>query len=238
MAAPGVRSQDARLLSSKLFPGPLATFWFRKRDKWKQTLFFSGSRSSVWHRKCDQGLDGVKPGRRQVFGAKMREKNGRNYLCSQDPEAAFGSESATRGGSFWTRIRWGKAVAAPGVRGQDAREKLKKTIFVLRIQKRRLAAKVRPGEARFGSELDGVKPWRRQVFGAKMREKNGGKLSLFSGSRSGVWQRGGSFWTRIRWVKAVAAPGVRGQDAREKWKKTICVWYRKCDQGRLVLDQN
>ena len=94
-------------------------------------------------------LDGVKPWRRQVFGAKMREKNGRNYLCSQDPEAAFGSESATRGGSFWTRIRWSKAVAAPGVWGQDAREKWKKTIFVLRIQKRRLAAKVRPGEARF-----------------------------------------------------------------------------------------
>ena len=94
-------------------------------------------------------------------------------------------------------------MAAPGVRGQDVREKWKKTILVLRIQKRRLAAKVRPGEARFGSELDGVKPWRRQVFGAKMREKNGRtlKLSLFSGSRSGVWQR-------------------------------------KCDQGRLVLDQH
>ena len=31
--------------------------------------------------------------------------------------AAFGTESATRRGSFGTRIRWGKAVAAPGVRG-------------------------------------------------------------------------------------------------------------------------
>ena len=39
-----------------------------------------------------------------------------NYLCSQDPEAAFG--------------------------------------------------------ARFGPELDGVKLWRRQVFGARMCEKN------------------------------------------------------------------
>ena len=223
-----------------------------------------------------------------------------NYLCAQDPEAAFGTESATRGGSYWTRFRWGKAVAAPGVRGQDAREKWKKTIFVLRIQKRRLAAKVRPGEARFGPELDGVKPWRRQVFGAKMREKNGRKRSLFlriqkrrlvpkvrpGEARFGPeldgekpWRcqvfgarmrekkrrklslfykdpeaafgtesatRGGSFWTRIRWGKVVAAPGVRGQDAREKWKKTVFglfgsrsgVWYRKWDQGRLVLNQN
>ena len=52
-----------------------------------------------------------------------------NVFFSRDSEAAFGSESATRGGSFWARIRWGKAVAAPGVRGQDAREKLKKTFF-------------------------------------------------------------------------------------------------------------
>ena len=105
-------------------------------------------------------------------GPRCARKMEENYLGSQDQEAAFGSESATRGGSFWIRIRWGKAVAAPGVRGQDAREKWKKTIFVLRIQKRRLAAKVRRGEARFGPELDGVKLWRRQVFGARMREKN------------------------------------------------------------------
>ena len=110
-------------------------------------------------------------------GPRCARKMEENYLGSQDPEAAFGSESATRGGSFWIRIRWGKAVAAPGVRGQDAREKRKntKTIFVLRIQKRRLAAKVRPGEARFGPALDGVKPWRRQVFGprcARKKEEN------------------------------------------------------------------
>ena len=72
---------------------------------------------------------------------------------SRDSESAFGRESAIRRGSFWTRIRWGKAVAAPGVRGQDAREKWKK---------------VQPGEARFGPELDGEKLWRRQVFGARM----------------------------------------------------------------------
>ena len=58
-----------------------------------------------------------------------------NCFFSSDSEAAFGSESATRGGSFWTRIRLGKAVAAPGVRGQDVREKW---------------TKIKAGEARFG----------------------------------------------------------------------------------------
>ena len=62
--------------------------------------------------------------------------------------------------------------------------------------------------------------------------------------------------------KSRGVPGVRGQDAREKWKKTVgarcsgpglaqemkekSFFYResegafegKCDQGRLVLDQN
>ena len=57
------------------------------------------------------------------------------------------------GGSFWTRIRLGKAVAGPGVRGQDDRDKWKQTSFFLGIQRRRLAPKVRPWEARFGPEL-------------------------------------------------------------------------------------
>ena len=69
-----------------------------------------------------------------MFGARMREKNGRKLsLFSKDPEAAFGTESATMGGSFWIRIRWGKAVAAPGVKArirEKNRRKLK-TIFVL-----------------------------------------------------------------------------------------------------------
>ena len=145
-------------------------------------------------------VDGEKLWRHQVFGARMREKNGRKLpFFSRDSESAFGSESAIRRGSFWTRIRWGKAVAAPGVRGQDAREKWKKTsFFFLAIQRARLAEKVQSGGARFGLELDGEKLWRHQVFGARMREKNGS-----------------------RWGKAVAAPGVRGQDAREKWKKTF-----------------
>ena len=111
-------------------------------------------------------LDWEKLWRDQVVGVKMSETNGNKQLFfSRDSEAAFGSESATRGGSFWTRLRLGKAVAAPGVRGQDAREKWKKTIA---------------GEVRFGPELDWEKPWRHQVFGARMREKNGRKLSLFS----------------------------------------------------------
>ena len=36
---------------------------------------------------------------------------------------ALGSVSATRGGSFWTRIRLGKAVAGSGVRSQTLHKK-------------------------------------------------------------------------------------------------------------------
>ena len=47
-----------------------------------------------------------------MFGARMSETmsetNGNKLLFCRDSEAAFGSESATRGGSFWTRIRLGK----------------------------------------------------------------------------------------------------------------------------------
>ena len=64
-----------------------------------------------------------------------------------------------------------------------------------------------PGEARFGPELDWEKPWRDQVFGAKMSETNGNRRPFFSrdseaafGTQSGT--RGGSFWTRIRLGKA------------------------------------
>ena len=56
-----------------------------------------------------------------MFGARMSETmsetNGNKLLFCRDSEAAFGIESATRGGSFWTRIRLGKAVAGSGVRG-------------------------------------------------------------------------------------------------------------------------
>ena len=51
-----------------------------------------------------------------------------------------------------------------------------RTVFFLGIQRERLAWKVQPGEARFRPELDWEKPWRGQVFGAKMSETNGNKL--------------------------------------------------------------
>ena len=62
-----------------------------------------------------------------VRGQDAREKWKKTIFVFKDPEAAFGTESATRGGSFWTRIRWGKA----GVRGQDAREKMNRKLFLV-----------------------------------------------------------------------------------------------------------
>ena len=120
----------------------------------------------------------------------------RNFFFS---EAAFGTQSATMGGLFWIRIRLGKAVAGPGVRGQDDRDKWKQTCFFLGIQRQRLAPKVykwkqtffsRDSEAAFGTqsatmgagfgpELDWEKLWRDQVSGAKMTETNRNKLVFF-----------------------------------------------------------
>ena len=57
-----------------------------------------------------------------------------NFFFSRDSEAALGSQSATMGGLFWSRIRLGKAVAGPGVRGQDDRDKWTQTSFFLGIQ--------------------------------------------------------------------------------------------------------
>ena len=85
-----------------------------------------------------------------VRGQDDRDKWKQTCFFSRDSEAAFGTQSATMGGSFWTRIRLGKAVAGPGVRGQDDRDKWKQTSFFLGIQRRRLAPKVRPWEARVG----------------------------------------------------------------------------------------
>ena len=88
------------------------------------------------------------------------------------------------------KSRGGARCSGPGC----ARKMEENCLCSIKIQKRRLAAKVQPGEARFGPELDGEKLWRRQVFGA--RNKMG---------------------------KSCGAPGVRSQDAREKWKKTVFV---------------
>ena len=74
-----------------------------------------------------------------MFGAKMTETNGNRLFF-------LGIQRR----SFWIRIRLGKAVAGPGVRGQDDRHKWKQTSFFLGIQRRRFAPKVRPWEARFG----------------------------------------------------------------------------------------
>ena len=76
-----------------------------------------------WEAHFGAELDWEKLWRDQVFGAKMTETNGNKLVFSKDSEAAFGTQSATMGGWFWTRIRLGKAVAAPGVRGQDDRDK-------------------------------------------------------------------------------------------------------------------
>ena len=93
-----------------------------------------------------------------MFGAKMTETNGNKLFFSRDSEAAFGTQSATMGGWFWTRIRLGKAVAGPGVRGQDDRDKWKQTCFFSR-----------DSEAAFGTQR------------AKMTETNGNKLVFFLG---------------------------------------------------------
>ena len=61
------------------------------------------------------------------------------YFFHRHSEGAFGSESAIRGGSLWTRIRWGKAVAGSGVRRH---QKGKNSVFLIGIQRGRLAAKV------------------------------------------------------------------------------------------------
>ena len=49
-------------------------------------------------------------------------------------------------------------------------------LFFLGIQRRRLAPKVEPGEARFGPELDWEKPWRDPT-----------DVLFFLGFRGGVW---------------------------------------------------
>ena len=90
-----------------------------------------------WEACFGAELDWEKLWRDQVFGAKMTETNGHKLLFSRDSEAALGSQSATMGGSFWSRIRLGKAVAGPGVRGQDDRDKWTQTSFFLGIQRRR-----------------------------------------------------------------------------------------------------
>ena len=74
-------------------------------------------------------------------GVKCSEAPERKEQCffNRDSEGAFGSDSVIRGGSFWTRIRWGKAVAGSSVRRH---QKGKNNVFLIGIQRGRLAAKV------------------------------------------------------------------------------------------------
>ena len=44
--------------------------------------------------------------RAQVHKVRMGENMGENQFFSRDPEAAFGSESATNRGPFWTNFWW------------------------------------------------------------------------------------------------------------------------------------
>ena len=145
-----------------------------------------------WEAGFGSESDWEKLWRDQVSGAKMTETN-RNSArtCRQqtlslldaarthaslEPQPIALLRRSTNLQAFWSRIRLGKAVAGPGVRGQDDRDKWKETSF---FQRQRLAPKVRPWEACFGSELDWGKLWRDQVFGAKMTETNGNKLVFF-----------------------------------------------------------
>ena len=89
-----------------------------------------------------------------------------NFFFSRDSEAAFRTQSATMGGSFW-------------MFGAKMTETNGNKLFFLGIQRQRLAPKVQPWEAGFGRELDWEKLWRDQVSGAKMTETNRNKLVFF-----------------------------------------------------------
>ena len=101
-------------------------------------------------------------------GQDDRDKWKQTSFFSRDSEAAFGTQSATMGGSFW-------------MFGAKMTETNGNKLFFLGIQRQRLAPKVQPWEAGFGPELDWEKLWRDQVSGAKMTETNGNKLVFFLG---------------------------------------------------------
>ena len=70
---------------------------------------------------------------------------------------------------------------------KDARKERKrfKKVYFNRIQRGRLGAKVRPGKARFGSDLDGEKLWRRQVFRARKDARKERKRFILIGIQRG-----------------------------------------------------
>ena len=205
-------------------------------------------------------LDWEKPWRGQVFGAKMSETNG-NKLDAREKwkktEGAFGMESAPGEARFGAELDWvkpwrgqvfGAKMSETNGNKLDAREKWKKTVggtcsglrnerpvFFLGIQRERLAWKVQPGEARFGAELDWVKPWRGQVFGARLCTRNERKVLFFLGIQRErlAWkvQPGEArFRPEVDWEKPwrgqvfgakMSETNGNKLDAREKWKKTV-----------------
>ena len=106
----------------------------------------------------------------------------------------------------------------------------RKVLVLIGVQRERLASKVQPGEARFGPELNWEKPWRGQVFGAKMSETNGNKLdarekwkktvgAMCSGPRLAQEMREHVYFCRDS-EGAFGTEGFRGS-----------VWHRKCNRG-------
>ena len=97
----------------------------------RKVLFSRDSEGAFGTESFRPELDWEKPWRGQVFGARICARKESKVFFYRDSEGAFGIESATMRGLFSTRSRWGKAVAAPGVRGQDVRKKGKKSLFLL-----------------------------------------------------------------------------------------------------------
>ena len=207
-------------------------------------------------------LDWEKLWRDQVVGGQdERDKWKQTAFFSRDSEAAFGSESATRGGSLGmqrgrlaSKVRPGEARFELELdweklwRDQVAGVKMSETngnklLFFLGIQRQRLAAKVRPGEARFGLESEGEKLWWRQVFRARMGARKERKWFILIGIQRGrlaAKVRPGEpcvgpelDWEKLRrdQVVGVKMSETNGNKLRFFQGFRGSVWQRKCDQA-------
>ena len=159
----------------------------------------------------------------------MGARKERKVFFYRDSEGAFETESVSRGGSSWSPWREG------------ARRQVSLLIFLIGIQRGRLAPKVRSGEARFGLELDGGKAWRGRLPGALEGGRKYGVEGTKCRERRAQWAvktgPGATSGTvaldqiRNTWGKAAAAPGVPSQDGRKKGKKSFIFWIQR---GRLA----
>ena len=86
-------------------------------------------------------------------------------------------------------------MAGSGVRRHQKR---KKNVFLIGIQRGRLAATVRAGKARFGLELAGKKPWRDQVFGSKQGARKKRKVFFFNRDSEGAFRNDNAIRIRMR----------------------------------------